>query len=83
MSTHVIQLDHLPQDRRSEFRLPLDPARTWLMVAIAGSVLAASLLIASGSIVDDGSLGPGGAAAPQPGPAPTLTVGREPTAPTR
>ena len=74
MSAHVIQLEPLSHATHADARAPLDVARTWLMVTIAGSVLAASLLIADASVVDHESRGEPGAAVPEPGPAPTLTA---------
>lgn len=83
MATHVIQLDGMPRTSPPPATGLLDPARTWLMVAIAGSVLALSLLMAAGSVVDRGPSGPADAGVPQPGPAPTLTGPRPAAAPTQ
>ncbi len=69
MTTHVVQLDGMPRSSHAPVADLLDPAATWLMVAVAGSVLALSLLMASGSVVDRGTSGPADAGAPQPGPA--------------
>lgn len=73
MTTHVVRLDVMPRSSHAPVAGLLDPARTWLMVAIAGSMLALSLLMAAGSVVDRGPSEPADAGAPQPGPAPTLT----------
>ena len=43
------------------------------MLTIAGAVLAASLMFTFGAVVNQGARGPTGPAAPEPGPAPTLT----------
>ncbi len=73
MTTHVVRLQ-ASSTAREPLRTLLDPRRTWLMVAIAGTVLAASLLLTSLAAVDRGAEASAGSVRPEPGPAPTRTA---------
>lgn len=72
MGTRVVRIpDPATQERLSTGRR-LDPAGTALMVAVSGSVLAASLLIASLSAGAVGERARMAGTQPQPAPPPTL-----------
>jgi hypothetical protein len=74
MGTRVVRIpDPSAEARRSAGRW-LDPARTALMVAVSGSVLAASLLIASLSAGGVGGRTLIAGTQPEPAPPPTLVT---------
>jgi hypothetical protein len=70
--TRVVRIPDSPAEARLSAGRWLDPARTALMVAVSGSVLAASLLIASLSAGAVGERAQMTGTQPQPAPPPTL-----------
>ena len=74
MTTHVIQVEAHPPGRPSGDVGRFDSARTSVMVAVAGSVLAASLLAVAGSFSDHGSGNATAGRAPDPAGAHLLSV---------
>jgi len=74
MGTRVVRVPDPSTLERAGVRRLLDPAGTALMVAISGSVLAASLLIASLSAGAGGGRGLPAGIQPAPEPPPTLVT---------
>ena len=71
MGTRVIRIQERASAAPAGSRRIADPAGTALMVAISGTVLAATLLVASMSTLGEGR-NPTAAQGPVPAPAPTL-----------
>ena len=72
MRTRVVRIPDPAAQERAGFRRLLDPAGTALMVAVSGSVLAASLLIASLSAGAVGERALTAGTQPEPAPPPTF-----------
>jgi len=74
MGTRVVRIPDPAAEARLSAGHWLDPARTALMVAVSGSVLAASLLIASLSAGGVGGRTLMAGTQPEPAPPPTLVT---------
>ena len=74
MGTRVVRIPDPSAEARLSGGRWLDPARTALMVAVSGSVLAASLLIASLSAGGVGGRTLMAGTQPEPAPPPTLVT---------